>query len=200
MSIQEFSWYSMRLAKPLGVWGLLGVALFCASLLMYGTVINSLDEETMAMQTALTQKPLKLGLTDTAALQVTSPVMSPDMALPTAQTLQQLYQTFPFESSLPRLLAQLNQMASQQHLVLNSGDYRLKKVKQTSKTSDAQLVQYEIVFPIKGRYLAIRLFVAEALARLPTLAIDTLQISRENTLSPEVEARLVLVLFVKEAA
>lgn len=196
MSIQELSWYTMRLAKPLGVWGLLGVGLFCASLLMYGTAIRTLDEETAAMQTTLTQKPLKLGQTDAAAL----PVTSPDMALPTAQTLQQLYQAFPFESSLPRLLAQLNQMASQQHLVLNSGDYRLKKVKQTRKNSDAQLVQYEIVFPIKGRYLAIRLFVAEALARLPTLAIDTLQISRENTLSPEVEARLVLVLFVKEAA
>lgn len=196
MRLQDFSWYTMRIAKKLGVWGLLGVGLLCASLLMYGTAISTLDEETAAMQTALTQKPLKLSQTDTAALSVKPPAT----ALPTAQTLQQLYQAFPFESSLPRLLAQLNRMASQQHLVLNSGDYRLKKVKQTRKTSDAQLVQYEIVFPIKGRYLAIRLFVAEALARLPTLAIDTLQISRENTLSPEVEARLVLVLFVKEAA
>ena len=196
MRLQDFSWYAMRLAKLLGAWGLLGVGLLCASLLMCGTAISTLDEETAAMQTALTQKPLKLSQIDTTAL----PATPPATALPTAQTLQQLYQAFPFESSLPRLLAQLNQMASQQHLVLNSGDYRLKKVKQTRKTSDAQLVQYEIVFPIKGRYLAIRLFVAEALARLPTLAIDTLQISRENTLSPEVEARLVLVLFVKEAA
>jgi hypothetical protein len=48
-----------------------------------------------------------------------------------------------------------------------------------------------------GKYPEVHQFVVKVLQEIPALALSDLQIKRENSLSPTVEARLVFVLFLK---
>jgi len=50
---------------------------------------------------------------------------------------------------------------------------------------------------VNGKYTQIRQFIADILQKLPALALSDLQIKRENSLSPTVEARMVFVLFLQ---
>lgn len=59
------------------------------------------------------------------------------------------------------------------------------------------LTQYEMVLPVEGSYNKVRAFISSILSNLPSVAIADIQIERESTLSPSVDARLVLILYVR---
>lgn len=190
-SANVIQWHLIYAAKQLGFWGLLGLTLLIASLVIDMTYVSELRSQVMSAQSQLKlleQKPVQI-----------EPIQKPPtLQEPTTTSVKTIYEAFPQEASLPRLLARINQSAKQRGLVLSMGDYRLKKSKKSAKNSDAKLVQYEIIFPIKGNYLAIRAWMKDLLMQLPTLAFESLEFRRENTLSLELEARLSMVLFVKE--
>jgi hypothetical protein len=77
---------------------------------------------------------------------------------------------------------------------LNRGDYKLTQIKK------AEFSRYHIVFPVVGKYTQIRQFIAVVLAALPALGLSDVQITRENSLSPTVEARLEFVLYLQSAS
>ena len=54
-----------------------------------------------------------------------------------------------------------------------------------------------MVLPVAGSYVQIRQFITDVLQQLPALALSDLQITRDNAMSPTVEARLVFVLFLQ---
>ena len=58
-------------------------------------------------------------------------------------------------------------------------------------------MRYEIVLPLVGKYTQVHQFIQHVLQEIPALALSDLQIKRENSLSPTVEANLVFVLFLK---
>ena len=82
--------------------------------------------------------------------------------------------------------------------MLNRGDYKLTQIKPTPANSNpGQLSRYEIVLPVTGQYCQIRQFITQVLYQTPALALSEMQIKRENTLRPTVEARLVFVLMLQ---
>jgi Tfp pilus assembly protein PilO len=105
--------------------------------------------------------------------------------------MDEFYKRFPTGASLPKWLNLIDQIAIKQHLVLNRADYKF------SQTKQGQLLRYEIVLPLLGKYPEVHQFVVKVLQEIPALALSDLQIKRENSLSPAVEARLVFVLFLK---
>lgn len=177
--------------NSLGFGGLLGIGLLFASLVAYMTSVSE-----MASQVANAQSQVELA--SRKPVYIVNSDKAPIPQMPTLQTVKTLYQGFPMEVSLPRQLTRISELAKQRGLVLSTGDYRLKKLKKTTKKSDARLVQYEILFPVKGSYLAIRAWMKALLEQFPTLAFKSLEFRRENTLSPEVEAHLEMVLYVRE--
>ncbi|MDX1915664.1 MAG: type 4a pilus biogenesis protein PilO [Methylophilus sp.] len=189
INITYLYWFAAHSAKKLGIWGIIGLALIIASALFYVTKISQLDQLTQALvlehQTAQSHD----------IHEIEAPKEPP--VQDTAQEIATFYERFPVATHLPEILAQINQLASKQKVELNSGDYKLNKVKPSSSTQVRTLTKYEITFPVKGQYTKIRAFIAEVLQKQPAIALADIQIRRENTLSPSVEARLVLVLFVK---
>jgi hypothetical protein len=175
-------WLLSKAAKNLGLWGLLGIAAIVSSLLFYTTKVITVERE---LNFALTELELKKD---------TKTVLAPPKITPAQTTEQELtdfYQMFPAGASLPKWLGLINEAALKQHLILNRGDYKL------SQTKQGQLLRYEIVLPVVGKYTEIRQLIVELLHKLPALAVSDLQIKRENSLSPTVEARLVFVLFLQ---
>jgi len=175
-------WWLSKATKNLGLWGLLGIALIVSSLLFYVTQIIPMER---ALNSALAELELKA---DNKTVLAESEV---DTNQTTEQELTDFYRMFPAGASLPKWLGLINEAALKQHLILKRGDYKLSQSKQ------GQLLRYEIVLPVEGKYTEIRQLIVELLHKLPALAVSDLQIKRENSLSPTVEARLVFVLFLQ---
>lgn len=101
--------------------------------------------------------------------------------------------SLPLDAGAPEVVARLFAAATHAGLRLEQGSYRI------GTGAAGGPARYQITLPVSGGYPAIRAFLAEALERQPTLALDGLTLSRESIASPEVKARLNLTFYLKEA-
>jgi hypothetical protein len=85
-------------------------------------------------------------------------------------------------------------MAAAQELSLEVGEYAL------SQAPEGQLDRYRITLPLKGGYRPLRQFVAQALAAIPALSLESLSLRREQVADAAAEARVVFVLFLERGA
>jgi Tfp pilus assembly protein PilO len=182
LDIYYIYWVLGKFTKALGLWGLIGIAIIVACFMFYLAKIETLDQEIKAAQSELDYTKKESTVLVTAQV---APIQT------STQEINEFYRRFPAGASLPKWLSLIDGIAIKQHLILNRGDYKL------SQTKQGQLLRYEIVLPLVGKYTQVRQFIALALLKLPALALSDLQIRRENSLSPTVEARLVFVLFLK---
>jgi hypothetical protein len=104
----------------------------------------------------------------------------------------------PAEQGLPptaqrgRDLQWLVTAAQRGGLVLDRADYALGAATRES------LTRVEASLPLTGTYSAVRQFIAAALNEMPHAALESLQIERPNTQSPQLQATLRLVLFYRQ--
>jgi len=110
-----------------------------------------------------------------------------------ATTAASLSARLPAGAAAPEGVSRLFAAAGHAGLHLQEGSYRVLV------QPGGGLRRYQITLPVRGSYPAIRAFLAEALERRPDLALDSLALRRENIGGPEVEARLGLTLFLREA-
>jgi hypothetical protein len=87
-------------------------------------------------------------------------------------------------------LARLFAAAEKAGLALEEGRYR------ESRDPDSGLTRLSISLPVNGEYRAIRAFLAHALEKEPSLALEGARLSRESIGDREVRAELRLVLFL----
>jgi Tfp pilus assembly protein PilO len=182
LDLYYFYWLLGRAARTLGLWGLLGVGIVIGCILFNVITIASIQQDLKTTQSEF-DKTKKNG----------SVIIRPEpQSIQTSlQEVNEFYKRFPTGASLPKWLNLIDQIAIKQHLVLNRADYKF------SQTKQGQLLRYEIVLPVMGKYPEVHQFVVKVLQEIPALALSDLQIKRENSLSPTVEARLVFVLFLK---
>lgn len=108
----------------------------------------------------------------------------------TAQT--SIVQQLPSYRSVPETLSRLFAHAKALDVVLDIGDYRYQRNK------NELFGRYQIDLPVVTDYQTLRVFIARLANELPYTAIDDIQIVREDVGSDVVEARLRIVLFLKE--
>lgn len=108
------------------------------------------------------------------------------------QALQVFYDYFPRIDSSPFWIRELVQLAKKHGVDLSSSEYRLMN------ESDARLARYEMILPVKGRYPQIRAFMAEALVKVPAMAISAVALKRENITSDKLEVRLEINLYLNK--
>ena len=182
-------WYLTYYAKKIGAWGLIGLGLIILSFFFYTTETPKIDA--LIKETQATKDKFLANFNS----------KHDDIVESTPQTnleeLNRFYRIFPKAVDLPQALVTIYQVANQQKLALNSGDYKFNKIKDSNTSNEKKLTKYEIVFPIKGQYLQIQSFISKVLQKLPALALVDIQIRRENSMNQNVDARLVFVIFVK---
>lgn len=190
INTQYLAWLMRRFAKTAGLWGLLAIAVTL-------TIVISLGMEISKMQTQIGALEGQLASKKRLPSNVVVEEAIPQPSQHTSQTLSEFYQTFPTLLSIPDTLSTLNMLAAQQQLVLNSGDYKLNKIAAKKNVGANVLTQYEMVLPIEGSYSSVRALMASILTHMSSVAIADIQIERESTLSPIVDARLVLIFYVR---
>lgn len=182
-------WYLSYYAKKIGSWGLIGLSLIILSFFFYTSESPKIDA--LIKETQATKDKLLANFNS----------KHDDIVEATPQTnleeVNRFYRIFPKAVDLPQALLTIYQVANQQKLALNSGDYKFNKIKDSNTSNEKKLTKYEIVLPIKGQYLQIQSFITKVLQKLPALALVDMQIRRENSMNQNVDARLVFVIFVK---
>ncbi|QVL45261.1 MAG: hypothetical protein KFB94_08365 [Methylophilaceae bacterium] len=188
--LSQALWYRRRCLKALGLWGLLG------SVIMIGTLL-------FVYFTDITMPPLppdeQQSSTDLAVLTTSDhrllvqPESDADLRL---NTLLAVMRLLPEERRLPSILNQMHEEAKRTRLSIVSADYKWRKLKKSTPFADGALVQYEITFPVKGSYTAIRNMLNKVLAQIPTLALYKLELNRETVTNVFAEARVTFVVFL----
>ncbi len=192
-NLHYWLWQSRQIAKKLGLFGLLGLAIALGCGLFYAGKITPINDKILQHNESIQQ--VKLNNAEQKNLSI--PINNVPQQI-TNDDITKFYARFPNGASLPKWLSLLNETAVKQGLLLNRGDYKLTQIKSTQiKANPGQLSRYEIVLPVTGRYSQIRQFIAQVLYQMPALALSEMQIKRENTLRPTVEARLVFVLMLQ---
>lgn len=192
-NLHYWLWQSRQIAKKLGLFGLLGLAIALGCGLFYASKITPINDKILQHNESIQQ--VKLNNAEQKSLSI--PINNVPQQI-TNDDITKFYARFPNGASLPKWLSLLNETAVKQGLLLNRGDYKLTQIKSTQiKANPGQLSRYEIVLPVTGQYSQIRQFIAQVLYQMPALALSEMQIKRENTLRPTVEARLVFVLMLQ---
>ena len=186
-NLHYWLWQLRQIVKNLGLFGLLGLAIALGCGLFYISKIIPINDQILQHNESVQQ--VKLNNTEQKNLSI---VVNNAPQQITNDDMTKFYARFPNGASLPKWLSLINETALKQGLLLNRGDYKLTQI----KSSPSQLSRYEIMLPVTGKYSQIRQYVAQVLFEIPALALSEMQIKRENTLAPTVEARLVFVLML----
>lgn len=107
-----------------------------------------------------------------------------------AEQLAEFYRFFPRQESASDWMATLYNAAAQQNLNLDQGEYRL------AHDRDGKLTRYDIVLPVKGGYVQLRKFIAQALAEVPSLSLDGIAFNRQKIGDAAVDAQLRFTLYL----
>jgi hypothetical protein len=86
-------------------------------------------------------------------------------------------------------LLRLQSFAERHGLQLQRGEYR------AARQGELAVLRHQVQLPVKGEYADIRGFVTEALAELPSLALDAASLQRETASAKEIEGRLQYSLY-----
>ncbi len=204
-------WFAKAYAKKLSLVGLFGLFLVLASLVFYATKVLEVKRN---IQQVKVEQLAQSKINHSTRLQSDA-----DLPQNAAEEAAKFYSRFPTLEALPKILNELNNIAVNQGIAIDIGDYKYDAVKSlhtvnqrssnqppASKNALNQnsgtprdLSKYEIIFPITGKYSQIRAFIAESLQKFPEIALLELQIVRNESTSVQVEANLSLAIYVKGA-
>lgn len=190
ISLKQFQlssiyWVTGRVVNQLGALGLIGLVLLLASALLFGLKITSANTALVATQAELNKKILEAEALNSQQ----------ETELPKPEVFD-FYSAFPQTSNLSTTLQAVKNTASKNKLELNRGDYKFTLISK-NKTKVQDIAKYEIKLPLSGNYTQIRTFINEILLQVPTLALSDVQLKRETSLSPKVDANLTFIFFAR---
>lgn len=176
-------WMFRRLVTMLGPAGVTGGLLLLVVAWFHGWVLTPAQSSLLAMQTISANMAAHL------AQQRPLPI-----AITTEAQLAHFYSVLPEASGvvLADSVAKVVALAQAEALVLEQGSYRL-----ASDGTDS-LVRFELVFPVKASYPQLRRFLRKALQDMPTLALESVSLSRPTIADASVDAQLRFTLYVRK--
>jgi len=181
--LTRWRWWALRLAERAGPAGIAAGALVLATLLAWAVLARSVavDARTLAVDNeSLQRRPA-------AARAASAP-------LTTGQQLLVFEGAFPDQQALGTSYSRLWNVARRHGVALKAAEFKLSDVPQD------EFQRYTIQLPVTADYAALRGFVVDALADLPSLALEEMSLRREDSKSLQLEARLSFVLFVRRGS
>ncbi|OYY93768.1 MAG: hypothetical protein B7Y41_09870 [Hydrogenophilales bacterium 28-61-23] len=175
-SLRPLDWLRYFVAR-LGWPGTLGLALLVSAWLVHGLDVQPRIDAGIEME----QRAERLS-------KQARPVREAEATRSVA-----LSETLPGAERIPEAVARLFAAATHAGLSLKQGVYRPAGEKSSG------MMRYQISLPVTGNYPAIRAFVAEALERERSLALDGIRLARTRMDSDEIEAELRFTLFLGAA-
>lgn len=109
-------------------------------------------------------------------------------------SLKAFYGMLPPEQAVVALTDKIFTIALQNNIEPDKGVYLLKREPST------RLSRYEISLPVSGKYIDIRLYIAQVLNALPTAALDAISFNRPAGDEGRVNAQLHFTIYMGRSA
>lgn len=169
-------------ARALGVAGILGIALLVFAAAFYFAALRPAHQarDAAVARVAATRLP------DGTARPLPPPPQTPQ------DELRAFYAAFPGQRDASAWIDKLFEAAAAEGVALERGEYALTRDARTT------LAQYRILLPVQGSYSKLRAFVARALADIPYLALDDIDVQRQSIGDGAVQVRLRMTLYLAE--
>ena len=168
----QIKWQIYRSAERLSLIAKLALALLAIGLLGYLLVYRPQQSDLAALTATLNSKVSTVQTAITPAA---------DLSAYTAQ--------FPKLATRATKINALIDIAKRQNLLLDEVTYK-------SEANNSQpLNRYQMAFSVFAPYPEVHYFLSSILMQMPYVAIDSLNISRENVLDKVVEARIQLTFY-----
>lgn len=165
--------------EQLGLPGVAGLGLLVCCVMFYFTAVVQVNKVVRSLKS------------ETAARQ-TDGRRAPDQGQQPGRQLGAFYDSFLKVKDAPQALERLHGAAVLQGVTLQQGEYRLVHM------GAGKLVRYEMVLTIKGDYMHLRKFLSQALADMPYVALDGVEIQRQNISDTKLDAQVKMTLFFVE--
>lgn len=180
----RWRWWALRLVERAGPVGVAAGALAVATLLAWAMLAGSIASETQALAV------------DDALLQRRPPAAphAGGLTLTTEQQLARFERGFPDQQALGASYARLWNVARRHGVALKQAEFKLTDAPQD------EFRRYTVQLPVAADYASLRAFIVDALADLPSLALEDMSLRREDSRSLLLEARLSFVLFVRRGS
>ncbi len=179
--MKRINWVASRWAKILGIPGMSGLALLVSALIFHlGFSLPA------ASRLANLTQQVAQAKADRGKHEVREDERTPEFAL------SKFYSTFPREKEIPQLLGKIYSAARSESVQLERGEYKYIPEK------SGKLAMYQISFPLKGEYVAIRKFVVDVLNALPSAALDDASFRRESVESQLLDAKIRFTIYLGE--
>jgi hypothetical protein len=111
--------------------------------------------------------------------------------LTAAEQLDAFYRAFPNDKNLMPLMEKIFSAARSQGIHLDRGEY------QVFNDKAGRLLRYQLNLPVRSSYPQIRKFIDTVHAEIPTIALEHLQFERQKVGNSEVEAKIMLALYLE---
>lgn len=167
---------SLFLERTLGPGGVLGIGLLLGCAAFYAAGVRPALEQAQELRAEVERAAAR----------------APQRAVrgTPSDALARFYASFGNRAEALAALQLVFDAAAQERVAVEIGEYRV------TREAGSRLARYQIVFPVKGDYRAVRRFVARALNEVPGLALDELTVRRESIAAASVEARVQLSLYL----
>ena len=162
--------------RKLGKAGSLGLALLVLAAGFQAGTINSEKQRLQTLQNEIYE--LRQRAAKSSSQEARSPV----------STLAAFYAFFPAPEDLPQVLDRIYGAAKRHSLVLERGEYRV------TKGVVGAMLQYRVVFPVRGTYPQVRKFVDAALGDVPALSLESVHFERQKIAEGALDAKVTLIV------
>lgn len=173
-------WHGYRHARFIGIFGVSGLIILLITACIYFLVVIPHVRE--VAQLKLTVNKINQ---ESSILSVSNEALSPPMEL------ANFYKLFPKNDSVTDAMSKLFVAASQSGVILDHGEYRLVD------ELDSRLHRYDLVLPVRGRYLELRRFISLARKENTNLAVLGLSFGRSTITETVLDAQLHLALYLR---
>ncbi|MHB0985139.1 MAG: hypothetical protein ACYC05_06045 [Sulfuricella sp.] len=173
-----------RFLRRTGWVGILGLALLLGSPVFYAATVLPMRKQVEALKKD--QRQMRRNILQTGRRLTPAPTGE--------MQLKVFYRLFPSVGHSDEWLAKIYALAERQHIVLESGEYKL------GEEDAGEILRYQITLPLKGSHVQIRRFLSDLLTEISALSLDDVSFKRETIDLPTVNARVKLTLFLGKPA
>ena len=120
------------------------------------------------------------------------------VTIPEPVQLAELWQQLPaFDDLSPRMM-QIANIAQKRNISLNVGDYQWQAHQVSGASHDIQ--QFDMRFTIQADYVTCRQFIIDVLRKYPSMALTGLELRKNETVQPTIDATLTFSVFIRGGA
>ncbi|MBI3902532.1 MAG: hypothetical protein HY306_06260 [Nitrosomonadales bacterium] len=180
---ERLRWNANRLLPLMGWPGMvaIGLAVMCA--LFYFSTLRP-------MQSSLERLKLSVSSMQSSAMQ-----SKVDHSADTpSEQLAEFYKFLPPEKDSPHWLGLMAEIANENGLALNHGEYAVVR------ESAGPMRQLKITLPVQGTYPQIREYLEDLTLEIPGMSLENVQFEREDIVDTVLQAKIKLILYLRQGA